>query len=85
MYSVPFDFEPWDRDRRVQKRPHQNHRQCDFLTLRSPLPVEITTISVEWGYKWADKFANLIEVQKRKYFIRNSPLKSLLFPLLPHV
>ena len=31
-----------------------------------PRPVEITTISVDWGYKWADKFANLIEKYKEK-------------------
>jgi hypothetical protein len=30
----------------------------------TPRPVEITTISVDWGYKWADKFANLIEQYK---------------------
>jgi hypothetical protein len=29
-------------------------------------PVEITTISVDWDYKLADKFANLIEQYKEK-------------------
>ena len=32
----------------------------------TPRLVEITTISVDWGYKWADKFTNLIEQYKEK-------------------
>ena len=32
----------------------------------TPRPVEITNISVDWGYKWPDKFANLIEQYKEK-------------------
>ena len=27
-------------------------------------PVEITTVPVDWGYKWTDNFADLIEQYK---------------------
>jgi hypothetical protein len=33
-----------DRDRRVQKRPHKKHRQCDSLSLRSSLSILVRTL-----------------------------------------
>jgi hypothetical protein len=32
----------------------------------TPRSVEITTVSVDWGYKWTDNFADLIEQYKEK-------------------
>jgi hypothetical protein len=31
-------------DRRVQKRPHKNHRQCDSLSLRASLCILVRTL-----------------------------------------
>jgi len=36
-----------------------------------PRSVEITTVSVDWGYKWTDNFADLIEQYKEKFSKEN--------------
>jgi hypothetical protein len=33
-----------DRDRRIQKRPHKNHRQRDSLSLRPSLSILLRTL-----------------------------------------
>ena len=34
------------------------------MPLNTSRPVEITTVPVDWGYKWTDNFADLIEQYK---------------------
>jgi hypothetical protein len=33
-----------DRDRRIQKRPHKDHLQCDPFSLRPPLSILVRTL-----------------------------------------